>query len=448
MERKRVGLVSIGGVRVHSERLASYGVSLPGFVERGKVIASLPSLAMLTLAAVTPEDAAVDLEYLEVNEADAAGLAAVDEAAKRFDAVAVSSYAAKAHVGYAVADRFRERGTTVFLGGLHATLVGPEEPLAHADAVALGEGEDLWPRMLRDWRGGKLEKVYREEKPGTYDVRRTPAPRFDLLDMTKFNRITVQTSRGCPHDCEFCAASKIYGPAYRVKTVPQVVAEIGEIKKQWENPFIEFADDNTFVRRGWSKELLQALAPLGLQWFTETDISIAEDPDALRALADSGCKQVLIGLESVKATVLDGIDARNWKLKQLDGVREKIDRIQKTGVTVNGTFIVGNDADTPDVFREVADFVRSSNLCEVQVTVLTPFPGTRLYRRLKAEGRLLRERYWEQCTLFDVCFKPKNMSVQELEDGLIWLFQELYNEKETLRRKRVYMDIVKGLLPS
>ncbi len=448
MERKTVGLVSIGGVRVHNPKLAAAGVSLPGFVERGKVIASLPSLAMLTLAAVTPPEANVDLEYLELNEADEAGLAEVDRAAERFDAVAVTSYAAKAHVGYAVADRFRARGTTVFIGGLHATLVGPEEPAAHADAVALGEGEELWPRMLMDWRAGKLEKIYREPRPGTYDVTKTPTPRFDLLDMKKFNRITVQTSRGCPHDCEFCAASKMYGPAYRVKTVPQVMAEIDAIRKQWDRPFIEFADDNTFVRRGWSRELLEAMAPLGLQWFTETDISIADDLEALKALYASGCRQVLIGLESVKAAALDGIDARNWKLKQLDHIREKIDRIQQTGVTVNGTFIVGNDADTPDTFREVVDFVRSSNLCETQITVLTPFPGTRLYRRLKFEGRLLRDTYWEQCTLFDVCFRPKNMSVEDLEQGLMWMFGELYNETETRRRKRVYMDIVKELLPS
>jgi radical SAM superfamily enzyme YgiQ (UPF0313 family) len=148
----------------------------------------------------------------------------------------------------------------------------------------------------------------------------------------------------------------------------------------------------------------------------------------------------------VKASVLDGIDARNWKLKQLDKYRAGIDRIQRSGVTVNGTFIVGNDGDTPDTFREIVDFVKSSNLCETQITVLTPFPGTRLYSRLKAEGRLLRDRYWEQCTLFDVCFRPKNMSVKELEDGLIWMFDELYNETETRRRKRIYMDYAKALM--
>lgn len=448
MARKKVGLVAIGGVRVHNEKLAARGVTLPGFVERGKVIASLPSLAMLTLAGCTPEEAEVDLEYLEINEVDDAGKAEIDAAARRFDAVAITTYAAKAHVGYAVADRFREHGTTVFFGGLHATLVGPEEPLAHADAVAIGEGETLWPQMLMDWKAGQLKKVYQEENPGTYDVSKTPTPRFDLLDMTKFNRITVQTSRGCPHDCEFCAASKIYGPAYRVKPVAQVVKEIEAIRARWETPFIEFADDNTFVRKGWSRELLDAIKPLNMQWFTETDISIADDTDALQALYESGCRQVLIGLESIKASVLDGIDARNWKLRQLDRYRAAIDRIQRAGVTVNGTFIVGNDGDTPDTFEEVVKFVKDSNLCETQITILTPFPGTRLYRRLKAEGRLLRDKYWEQCTLFDATFIPKNMSLEELEEGFLWTLDQLYNERETTRRKRIFMDIMKDLLPA
>lgn len=443
MARSKVGLVAIGGVRVHNEKLAAHGVSLPGFLERGKVIASLPSLALLTLAAVTPDDVEVDLTYLEINDVDETGLAQIANA--DFDAVAISTYTAKVHVAYAVADRFREKGTTVFFGGLHAKLVGPEEALQHVDSVAVGEGEPLWPRMLRDWKAGRLQKVYREERPGTYDISQTPAPRFDLLDLTRYNRITVQTSRGCPHDCEFCAASKVFGP-YRVKPVEQVIRDLQAVKSQWEFPFIEFADDNTFVKRGWSRELLDAMKPLGMRWFTETDISIADDPDALEALYGSGCRQVLVGLESVDGAGLDGIDARGWKRKQLDGYRAAIDRIQRSGVTVNGTFIIGLDADTPDTFERVVEFVRSSNLCEVQITVLTPFPGTRLYDRLKAEGRLLQDTFWEQCTLFDVTYRPKNMTVEQLEDGLLWMFDQLYCEKETLRRKRVYMDVVKELL--
>jgi radical SAM superfamily enzyme YgiQ (UPF0313 family) len=224
------------------------------------------------------------------------------------------------------------------------------------------------------------------------------------------------------------------------------VREIEAVCARWERPFIEFADDNAFVRRGWSRELLEAIRPYGLRWFTETDVSLAEDDDAIQALYESGCQQVLIGLETVEAIGLDGIDARNWKLKHLGGYRGAIDKIQSAGVTVNGTFIVGLDSDTPDTFERIVDFVRTSNQCEVQITVLTPFPGTRLYKRFQAEGRLLKEKAWEQCTLFDVNYKPKNMSVEQLEEGLLWMFSELYSEKETRRRKRIYMDIVKEVM--
>ncbi|MHC4392782.1 MAG: B12-binding domain-containing radical SAM protein, partial [Planctomycetota bacterium] len=230
MDAKKVGLIAIGGVRVHNEKLAEHGVSLPGFVDRGNVIASLPSLAMLTLAACTPDDLNIELEYLEINECDEAAQKQIDDS--DFDAVAVTSYTAKVHVAYAVCDRFRQNGVTVFFGGLHAWLVGPEEPLQHADSVAMGEGEELWPRMLRDWRAGKLGPVYREERPGTYDISKTPVPRYDMLQLDQFNRITVQTSRGCPHDCEFCAASKMFGP-YRIKPVEQVVREIEAVCARW-----------------------------------------------------------------------------------------------------------------------------------------------------------------------------------------------------------------------
>ena len=164
-------------------------------------------------------------------------------------------------------------------------------------------------------------------------------------------------------------------------------------------------------------------------------------------MAESGCKQVLIGLESPSARALDGIDPTNWKHKRHGEYLNAIDRIQSRGISVNGCFIVGLDTDTPETFYEVKDFVERSGLLEVQITVLTPFPGTPLYARLNRQGRLLKERYWDRCTLFDVNYIPKNMTVDELETGLRWLFAEIYNEREFRRRKRHYMELVKGRPP-
>jgi radical SAM superfamily enzyme YgiQ (UPF0313 family) len=318
----------------------------------------------------------------------------------------------------------------------------PEEARAHFDAVCVGEGEELWPRILEDARQGRLQPIYREEKAGSYDLSRTPVPRFELLDIDKYNRLTVQTSRGCPLDCEFCAASKIYG-RYRIKPVAQVMKEIDAILAVWPNPFIELADDNTFVDKRWAKDVLRELRTRSTRWFTETDVSLADDPEMLDLLADSGCQQVLVGLESVRRGSLDLLDRANWKSKRRDSYERFIDEVQKRGVTVNGCFILGLDSDTPDVFEEVASFVKRTGLLECQVTVLTPFPGTRLYDRLKLEGRLLRDDYWDRCTLFDVNFRPRHMSPEELEAGMRWLFTQLYSEEELLRRRRRFMEIEK-----
>lgn len=433
MKRAKLGLIAVSGVRVVNERLIRLGVTLPGFVERARVIASMPSLGLLTVAAVTPDE--YDITYLESPEFDASVLSTY-----AFDLVGISSFTAKADVMYAIADFYRARGTTVILGGLHCTLL-PEEAAEHADAVVAGEGEVLWSRVLGDWKQGTLERIYRNASFRDVDLARAPVPRYDLLDFDRYNRIPLQTARGCPLDCEFCAASKIFG-GYKRKPVANVVRELHAIKRYLDHPFIELADDNTFVDKRWSRELVRAMTAAEVHWFTETDVSLADDAELLDLLASSGCRQVLIGFESPNADSLKGIEARDWKLHRHTRYRRAIDDIQRRGITVNGCFIVGLDNDTPDVFETIVRFVRESGLMEVQVTVLTPFPGTALYRRLRAEGRLLRDRFWDRCTLFDVNFVPKRMSVEELEQGLEYLMSTLYTAAEVQRRRRLYLQTV------
>ena len=432
----KIAFVSMSGVRVRTEELAELGVSMPGFVERGNVIASLPSLAGATLAALTPPD--VQFDYYDVDDV------AAMELLTGYDLVALSTFTAMAYECYALGDRYRAAGVPVVLGGLHATLV-PEDAKPHFDAVCVGEGEELWPRIVDDARRGKLQPFYRQQVGEVYDITRTPVPRFDLFDVEKYNRLTVQTSRGCPLDCEFCAASKIFG-RYRIKPVAQVIAEIDAILEIWRDPFIEFADDNTFVHKKWSKEFLRELRKRDVRWFTETDVSAADDLELVDLMSDSGCQQVLVGFESPNRNSLDGIDRGNWKSKRRDSYERFIDEMQSRGVTVNGCFILGLDSDTPEVFEEIANFVKSTGLLESQVTVLTPFPGTRLYDRLKAEGRLLQDKYWDRCTLFDVNFVPRHMSVEELEGGMRWLFEQLYSDTELQRRRRHFIEIQKQRL--
>jgi radical SAM superfamily enzyme YgiQ (UPF0313 family) len=424
----RLGFVAMSGTRAHNPELTKLGLTLPGFVARNKTIASLPSLGLLTLAGMTPGH--IEMTYLDVPD-----LAAVPGLPGEFDAVAISSFTAQIGEAYALADRYRVAGTKVILGGLHVSAL-PQEAMRHADSVVLGEGELAWPAVVRDLEHGRLAPMY-DMRHRSFDLAEAPMPRFQLLDIERYNRLTVQTQRGCPFSCEFCAASIRLSPTYKVKPVDKVIAEIREIKRIWPRPFVEFADDNTFVNKKHSKALMRALARENVPWFTETDISVAEDLELLALMRDSGCAQVLIGLESPSLRGLEGLEQKtNWKAKQRDRYLDGIRRIQDHGITVNGCFILGLDHTTTGSFEEIWQFVRDSGLYEVQITVQTAFPGTPLYERLQREGRLLRAEAWELCTLFDVNFRPSDMSVAELEAGLRNLAGRLYNEDFTRERRR------------
>ncbi len=429
----KIGLLALCGAQVRTERIAKLGVTLPGFVKRGELIASLPNLGLLIIAALTPDN--FDVEYVEITEGSQ------HQINEEYDLVAISTCSAQVFEAYILADQYRLRGTKVVLGGLHATVL-PEEALHHANAIVIGEAEPVWKDLLYDFIRGELKQFYRATTP--YDLDRSPMPRYDFLDRNKHNRITVQTSRGCPHDCEFCAASKLLGP-YRKKPVELIVREIEQIKKYWARPFIEFADDNTFVDKEWTKELLKAIAPLGIKWFTETDISVADDDELLALLRPSGCHQVLIGFESVVRDNLRGMDKHNWKAKRYDSYMSAIQKIQSHGVSVDGCFILGLDSDGLDIFRQTLDFIEASQLLEAQITVSTPFPGSRLYDRLKSEGRLLKDAFWDRCTLFDINFVPKRMSVEQLGDGMIWLGSQIYSKKALEQRKDHYKQMVRNL---
>jgi radical SAM superfamily enzyme YgiQ (UPF0313 family) len=463
----KIGLIAIAGVKIQTRRFIELGVTLPQFVNRGRVIAQLPSLALLTVAGATPRDlCGVELEYLEVDDVSTFA----HDPKPDFDLVALSTYTARAFDAYRIADAYRALGVTVVIGGLHASVL-PEEAAAHADSVVVGEAEVTWPEVIRDfarWGKAGLKRFYRESNPGLFDLAEAPMPRFDLLleapqspeanlsdveasgeihHLGTYNRITLQTTRGCPWDCEFCGASKLYGPRYRVKPVERVLAEVDAIRSMWRRPFIEFADDNTFVNKPWSRRLLRELAGRQVRYFTETDVSVADDSELLDLLYPSGCRQVLIGFESPRRDALEGIDRANWKARQHGRYMEAIDAIQGRGVSVCGCFIVGLDADTPAVFDDLREFIDRSRLLEVQITILTAFPGTRLYERQVAEGRLLYPGAWDRCTLFDVNHRPRGMSVEELEEGVISLWRDTWSVEAYARRKKYYRELLGARRP-
>lgn len=416
----------MSGVRAVDPELLRMGLTLPGFVERSRTIASLPSLGLLTLAGMTPP-------WHEVAYRDVPDVAAQAEVPAGFDLAAISTFSAQVEEAYALADRLRAGGTLVVMGGPHVSVL-PDEAAAHADAVVIGEGELSWPQVVADAEAGRLRPRY-GERGVAFDLDLAPMPRFDLLDPARYNRITLQTSRGCPHRCEFCAATPLMTPGYRRKPIAKVLAEVDRIRALWPRPFLEFADDNSFVDRAWAKLLLRELASRRVRWFTECDVAVADDPELLDLMASSGCAQVLIGLESPTAADLVGIDAHGWKRRRLDRYREAVARIQGAGIGVNGCFILGIDGQGVDAFDAVHAFARDAGLAEVQVTVQTAFPGTALHRRLLDAGRLLEPTRWELCTLFDVNFRPSAMTVEQLRDGFRDLVRRLYTD-DLVRERR------------
>ncbi len=425
----RIGFIAMSGIRVQDQELLKMGLTLPGFVQRSKVIASLPSLGLLTLAALTPEH--FNRRYIDVQDLDDEAIS--NNVLKEFDLVAISSLSAQIRDAYVLADRARSLGVKTVMGGLHVTAL-PEEALKHADCVVVGEGEPVWPGIMADLESGNLQPRYTSD--GQFDLAKAPIPAFELLDIDRYNRLTVQTSRGCNHSCEFCASSILLTRRYKQKPVQKVLAEIDRILEIWPRPFIEFADDNSFVDKSYWRQLLPELAKRKVRWFTESDLSIADDPVLLKLMRKSGCAQILIGFEAPDASALHGLETRSdWKARQTDKYLTAIRTIQSHGISVNGCFILGLDQHHDDCFDVVHDFVVESGLHEVQITIQTAFPGTPLYGRLLKAGRLLRKDAWETCTLFDINYVPQNMSVKQLRRGFHELSGRLYSDKATRGRK-------------
>ncbi len=318
-----IGLIAMSGIRACDAQLLELGLTLPGFVERSKTIASLPSLGLLTLAGMTPPRDTV--RYIEVDDIRAAGEMPAD-----FDLVAISSFSAQIKEGYELARRFSGAGVPVVMGGLHVTSV-PDEPGRFGALGVIGEGEVVWPQILADARAGRLKSVY-DVRGREFQMADVPMPAYELLDMSRYNRITVQTSRGCPWRCSFCAASILLTNFYKQKPVEVVLAEIDKIRSLWSRPFIEFADDNAFVHRTWWKQFLPELRKRRVKWFAETDVSVAEDAELLEMMRDAGCAEVLIGLESPVEEGLDDLElARTGSAAVSPATARPSPRFSRTG---------------------------------------------------------------------------------------------------------------------
>lgn len=427
----KIGFIAVSGLRLGKPELLELGMTFPDVASRAREIQALPSLGLLTLAGMTPDRH--EIEYHEIPDVDRAELPG------GFDAVAISCLTATANEALRLSARYRAVGVRTILGGLFATLA-PGAAIGKADAVVIGEGEAVWPEILADLEADRLKSVYDARLRPNFDLADAPMPAFHLLSRDRYPRFTVQTQRGCPLACEFCAASMRLTPKFKVKPAAKVAAEIRALQARFGEPFVEFADDNTFVDRARSRELLRALAPLGIQWFTESDLSIAEDDELLRMMRDAGCRQVLIGFESPDGRALEGIELRsNWKARRVESQLAAVEKIQRRGITVNGCFVLGLDGAGPESFEAVREFVARSGVYDVQITYLTAFPGTPLHARMQAAGRLIDPEGFDRCTLFDPTVVPEGMTVAELESGFANLVKQLYDPEFVRERGRKFL---------
>jgi radical SAM superfamily enzyme YgiQ (UPF0313 family) len=428
----KIGLFAMSGIRVQDPELLELGLTLPGFVERSKTIASLPSLGLLTLAGMTPKQH--EVVYCEVPDPEAFAHLPTD-----LDLVAISSFSAQALESYALARLYRDLGVPVVIGGLHVTCA-PHEAALHGASAVIGEGEAVWPEILRDAAWGRMKPVY-DARGREFDLADSPLPAYELLDLDRYNRLTVQTSRGCPWRCSFCASSILLTRKYKQKPIPLVLRDIDRIRELWPRPFIEFADDNAFVNKAYWHALLPQLAARRIRWFTETDLSVHEDDELLDLARRAGCAEVLIGFESPIEAGLDGIERRrNWKLRRWPMYKEAIHRIQAHGIRVNACFVLGLDGHTTDVFDAVFDFVEEAVPFDVQITYQTPFPGTALHDELRDAGRLTHEGDWSRCTLFDINYEPTPMTAEELRHGFHDLTRRLYDDTFTAWRREQFRE--------
>ncbi len=420
-----VSFVTLSGFRVRERQLLELGMQLPGLQQRAAAIGALPALGLLTLAGLTPEH--WSCSYHAAPRCDEALVETL--VGERPTFVAVSALTASTEEAYELCARLRAVDIRTAVGGLHAS-VRSSEAGKHADAVVVGEGELVWPRLLADAEADRLQPEYRPQRHATLEC--WPLPRFELLGADRPARVTLQTQRGCPLACEFCGASRLLGP-FREKPLEAIRAELASIDALWPGVPIELADDNTFAGERCAGALLDLFADSPHRYFTEADWRIGLRPDVLSRLAPSGCVQVLTGVESLVFRY-PGMGDKQDELKRM---LEAVNAIQDTGVAVNGCFIVGADGETPASIDRLREFLLESPFAEIQLTLQTPFPGTQLHRRLRENNRLLPERGWPYYTLFDVTYRPDCMSVPELEAAFRELLQAVYSGEATRRRNRI-----------
>lgn len=379
----------------------------------------LPPLGLGILAALTPPDWEVRIVDENFDPVD------YDWPA---DLVGISFMSGLARRAYGIADRFRALGRKVVLGGIHATAV-PEEAAEHADAVVVGEAENLWPQVIADALRERLGGIYRAlERPS---LERWVSPRRELYRAKGyFARFATQTTRGCPFRCNFCSVTQFFGHTYRFRSPAEVAQEV----EAMASPLVAFVDDNIAGSPPRAKELFRALAPLGVKWISQASLTMAEDEELMSLAEKSGCVGLFVGFESLNP---ETIKAMGKPINVVSRYETAVKRLHDHGIALEGAFVFGADEDDESVFERTVRFAQKVRLEAAQFAALTPFPGTPLYAQLQAAGRII-DRDWAKYTMREVVYLPKRMSPERLKEGVEWAWREFYGYGSMLRRLGVW----------
>jgi radical SAM superfamily enzyme YgiQ (UPF0313 family) len=379
----------------------------------------LPGLTLPMLAAVSPPGVELRL-VIETSEP-----VPMDD---HWDLVGLTGMGSGIVRAWALADEFRRRGVPVVLGGIAATLGEPEWSLRHADAVVLGEAEEVWPVVLSDFAAGRLQRTYRAERLPPID--QLPVPRYDLMNRRTIGLWRpVQATRGCPFSCQFCSVTSFFGGRYRKRPVDQVVRDVREAKR-WGTRYIAFVDDNIAVDMDYAAALWEALIPERIIWMSQCSLHIADHPKLLRLASRSGCRMLSFGIESTSAASLRTID-KAWN--RPERYPEAIATIRRHGIDVSTEMIIGLDGDDETVFDRTFDFIMSNAISIPRVHILTPVPGTPLYDNLRGAGRLLSDDF-SRFSGGQVVYAPKALDASQLQAGYWSLYQRLFSWPNLLRR--------------
>ena len=378
-----------------------------------------PTLALTSIAAATPRD--WEVRYWDENL-----LQGPPPANPTPHIVGISVHLTFAERAYEVARWYRNRGSKVVLGGLHAQ-TSPEEMAQHGDAVAIGEGAQLWPRILHDLEQGELKRIYRAGYENSYDA--DPAPRRSLLPRRSFLTTTsLNATRGCHNRCGFCYLStEGLRMPYRVRNAKEVAEQIADDGQ----PYVVFTDNNLGSRPEYLRELSRALQPLRIIWSAAVTLDVTDDPSLIREMALSGCNGVFIGFESLSD---DNLAQARKKTPRTKDYARRVRLFHEHGIQVNGSFVLGFDGDDKDVFATTADWIESVRMECATFHILTPYPGTPLFHQLEAENRLLH-RNWNLYDTAHVVFQPKNMTPEELLLGYDWIYRRLFSHASIWRRR-------------